>query len=305
MNDGVADPCYPATDDLLSVEDAITALLEAATPLSESEQLALAEATDRVLAREITSPIDVPGFDNSAMDGYALHTRDSEQARTGGLVINQRIPAGSTGLSLAPGSCARIFTGAPVPQGADTVVMQEVCRVEDDRLFLEQDPRAGGNIRPRGNDIAAGDSIIEAGSVLRAAQCGLAASVGVGQVEVVRRVRVAIFSTGDELVDPGQPLASGQIYNSNRYQMRSLLQALGCEVVDLGTVKDTFEATRQALLDGAGRADLVMTSGGVSVGEEDHVKSALQAVGELRLWRIRMKPGKPLKGGCWVKNYRL
>jgi len=297
MSAATPDCCFSNSADMLSVDEAIVALLQNVQPVTATEPLALMDAGNRVLATDITSTIDVPGFDNSAMDGYAFNSSDMERAQTEGLEITQRIPAGTTGTALQPGSAARIFTGAPVPAGVDTVAMQEICRIENNRMVLEKPVSAGANIRPRGNDIATGDTILERGSVLRAAQLGLAASVGIGSVEVYRTLKVAIFSTGDELVQPGTPLAAGQIYNSNRYQMSALLQAQGCEVIDLGTVPDTFEATRQALLEGQQQADMVMTSGGVSVGEEDHVKAALQSVGELTLWRIRMKPGKPLAFG--------
>lgn len=297
MSAATPDCCFSNSSDMLSVEDAIASLLQHAEPITETEHVDLIDAANRVLATNISSTIDVPGFDNSAMDGYAFSSSDMERAQAEGLEITQRIPAGTTGTPLQPGSAARIFTGAPVPEGVDTVAMQEICRIENKRMVLEKPVTAGANIRPRGNDIASGDTILESGSVLRAAQLGLAASVGVGSVDVYRTLKVAIFSTGDELVQPGTPLAAGQIYNSNRYQMHGLLQAQGCEVIDLGTVPDTFEATRQALLAGQEQADMVLTSGGVSVGEEDHVKAALESVGELTLWRIRMKPGKPLAFG--------
>ena len=297
MSAATPDCCFPNAADMLSVEDAIASLLQHAEPITETEQVDLIDAANRVLATNISSTIDVPGFDNSAMDGYAFSSSDMERAQAEGLEITQRIPAGTTGTPLQPGSAARIFTGAPVPEGVDTVAMQEICRIENNRMVLEKPVAAGANIRPRGNDIGTGDTILESGSVLRAAQLGLAASVGVGSVDVYRTLKIAIFSTGDELVQPGIPLAAGQIYNSNRYQMHGLLQAQGCEVIDLGTVPDTFEATRQALLAGQEQADMVLTSGGVSVGEEDHVKAALESVGELSLWRIRMKPGKPLAFG--------
>lgn len=292
-----SDACFEAATPLLGVEEAVAALLDDAQVMDRTEQAALADAHGRILAAPLRSPLDVPGFDNSAMDGFALHTRDLAQARVIGLPVSQRIPAGRTGTPLTAGTCARIFTGAAIPEGANAVAIQEVCRMEGERLFLDQELRAQENIRPRGNDIAAGTVILEAGAVLRAAQLGLAASVGVAVLTVYCKLRVAIFSTGDELVEPGTALAPGQIYNSNRYQLRALLEAQGCDVIDLGTVADTLADTRAALENAAAAADLIITSGGVSVGEEDHVKAALEAIGTLNLWRIRMKPGKPLAYG--------
>ena len=291
------DPCFDRQGIMLSVDQAIEQLLAQATAVAESERVDLALAAGRVLAQDLASPIDVPGFDNSAMDGYALHSHDFETARDAGLPVTQRITAGSVGEKLQPGCAARIFTGAPLPGGADSVVMQELCRVADDRVWIETVATAGANIRPRGNDIAAGSTVLARGTLLQAAHLGLAASVGIGTVEVLRRLRVSVFSTGDELVEPGKPLAPGQIYNSNRYQLNALLAAQGCEVIDLGSIADDFNTTRETLLQAAAQADLVMTTGGVSVGEEDHVKAALEAVGALHLWRIRMKPGKPLAFG--------
>ncbi len=291
------DACFEAATPMLGVEEAVAALLNDAQVMDRTEQVALVDAHGRILAAPVHSPLDVPGFDNSAMDGYALHTRDLAQAHSSGLPIAQRIPAGHIGTPLATGSCARIFTGAAIPEGANTVAIQEVCRVEGERLLLDQELRAQENIRPRGNDIASGTIILKAGTVLRAAQLGLAASVGIDTLTVYCKLRVAIFSTGDELVEPGVALAPGQIYNSNRYQLRALLETQGCNVIDLGTVADTLADTRTALENAAAVADLIITSGGVSVGEEDHVKAALEAIGTLNLWRIRMKPGKPLAFG--------
>ena len=297
MSGSASDPCCDHAAPMLDVDQAVAELLSHARPIGESERVELTDAAGRVLARDLTGAVDVPGFDNSAMDGYALHASDIETARSDGLAIVQRIPAGQVGEPLPEGAAARIFTGAPLPEGADTVAMQEHCRVQDGRLYLERAPAPGANVRPRGNDIAAGSTILRAGTLLKAAQLGLAASVGITGVEVLRRVRVAMFSTGNELVEPGHPLAPGQIYNSNRYQLTALLRAQGCTVVDQGKAVDSFEATRGMLLAGVEQADLVITTGGVSVGEEDYVKAALESVGRLTLWRIRMKPGKPLAFG--------
>lgn len=297
MSNTATDPCFSEQTTLLSVDEAIAALLDQANPLTGREQVTVFEASGRVLAEDIKSSINVPGFDNSAMDGYALNASDAALARTEGLEITQRIPAGSMGTRLTSKTCARIFTGAPVPEDANAVVIQEICRVENNRLFFDQAVSVGENIRPRGNDISEGACILKAGTVIGAAHTGLIASVGLADVPVYRKLKVAMFSSGDEIVEPGQPLQPGQIYNSNRPLMSALLQKQGCEVIDLGTIPDTFDATQETLLTAAEQADLVMSSGGVSVGEEDHIKAALESVGELNLWRIRMKPGKPLAFG--------
>jgi len=282
---------------MLGVEEAVTAMLEDAWPATRTRKVPLPDAGDRILAEPLVSPIDVPGFDNSAMDGYAFHTGDLDLARTQGLPLAGRIPAGATGTALEPGTCARIFTGAPVPAGANAVAIQEICHTADQRVYIEQEVAEGANIRPRGNDISTGDTLLERGTVLRAAHLGLAASVGFDQLRIFRKLRVAVFSTGDELVEPGRPLGPGQIYNSNRYLLHELLVGQGCKVIDLGAIPDVPDDTRNALVRAAARADLIITSGGVSVGEEDHVKAALESVGTLRLWRVRMKPGKPLAFG--------
>ena len=213
------------------------------------------------------------------------------------LRVTQRIAAGHPGQPLAPGSAARIFTGAPVPEGADAIVMQEASTAAGDRVTINEVPRPGAWIRRAGFDVRRGATILPAGRRLQPQDCGLAASIGVAQLPVVRRPRVAVFFTGDELVMPGEPLPPGRIYNSNRFVLRGLLERLGCEAIDLGIVPDDFERTRAAFVEAAGRADLIVTSGGVSVGEEDHVKPAVQAEGSLDLWQIAMKPGKPLAFG--------
>ena len=277
-------------------EDMRAALLAAATPLSTVEQVPTAEALGRVLAVDQISSLDVPPLDNSSMDGYALRCADVPAAGAR-LVVAQRIPAGSVGHTLAPGTAARIFTGAPIPHGADAVVMQELCSLDGDGVLIDHLPRPGEWIRRAGEDIARGAVVLTAGQRLGPQMLGLAASVGCATLPVFRRLRVALFSTGDELVMPGEPLPPGAIYNSTRYVLRGLLEALGCQVCDLGIVPDSLEATRAALRAAAGSNDLIITSGGVSVGEEDHVKPAVQAEGQLDLWLVAMKPGKPVAFG--------
>ena len=277
-------------------EDMRAALLAAATPLSTVEQVPTAEALGRVLAVDQISSLDVPPLDNSSMDGYALRCADVPNAGTR-LVVAQRIPAGSVGHTLAPGTAARIFTGAPIPHGADAVVMQELCSLDGDGVLIDHLPRPGEWIRRAGEDIARGAVVLTAGQRLGPQMLGLAASVGCATLPVFRRLRVALFSTGDELVMPGEPLPPGAIYNSNRYVLRGLLEALGCQVSDLGIVPDSLAATRAALREAAAGNDLILTSGGVSVGEEDHVKPAVEAEGRLDLWLVAMKPGKPVAFG--------
>lgn len=280
----------------LSVAAAIALLVAAARPITATETLATGAAHGRVLAAALVSPIDQPGWDYSAMDGYALCAADVP-AEGGWLPVSQRIAAGSPGAPLAPGSAARIFTGAPIPDGADTVVMQEVCVAEGDRVRFPENLTTGANIRRRGEDLTAGTPVISAGTVLGPAHLALAASVGAATLTVTRRPRVAVFASGDELVLPGLPLGPGQIYNSNRFLFHALLEALDCELVDLGICPDRLDATIATLRDGAGRADLVLASGGVSVGEEDHVKPAVEALGRLDLWQVAMRPGKPVAFG--------
>ena len=255
-----------------------------------------------MLAQDVVSLIDVPPQDNTSMDGYALRAADVREAGTL-LPLSQRIAAGHVGVPLAPGTAARIFTGAQVPAGADAIVMQEQCAaVGDDTVRIDTVPQAGQWIRRRGEDVRAGATVLAHGSRLTPQAQGLAATVGAGTLHVVRRPRVALFSTGDELVMPGsvapQNLPPGAIYNSNRYTLRGLLQAAGCEVTDLGIVPDRLDATRDALRAAARSNDLILTSGGVSVGEEDHIRPALSAEGRVELWQVAIKPGKPLAFGA-------
>ena len=289
-----ADCC--ASPGLLPVAQAIDAMLARARPVEESETIDLPDALGRVLAEDMVSAIDVPGYDNSAMDGYAVRSADCGQADTR-LPVSQRIPAGSTGTELKPGTAARIFTGAPLPPGADAVVMQEQCERDGDSVIVHPVVKALANVRRAGEDIAKGGVVLRAGQQLRPQELGLLASVGRASLPVWRKLKVAIFFTGDEIVTPGEPLRPGQIYNSNRYTLNGLLQKAGCEIIDLGIVPDTLAATREVLQKAAGMADLVMTSGGVSVGEEDYVRIALEQLGELNMWRIAMKPGKPVAFG--------
>lgn len=272
------------------------ALLAAAEPLADFEQVPTAEALGRVLARAQVSGLQVPPLDNSSMDGYAVCTADVA-APGARLRVGQRIPAGSVGHTLERGTAARIFTGAPIPHGADAVVMQELCAVEGGDVLINHVPRVGEWIRRAGEDIALGATVLAAGARLNPQMLGLAASVGCATLPVFRRLRVALFSTGDELVMPGEPLPPGAIYNSNRYVLRGLLEALGCQVCDLGIVPDSLEATRAALRAAAGSNDLIVTSGGVSMGEEDHIKPAVSAEGRLDSWLVAMKPGKPVAFG--------
>jgi len=285
---------------LMSVDEALAALEQSVVPLLESETVLLSEGLRRVLAEDVYSKVDVPPLANSAMDGYALKVSDFNSITSGKIEISQRIPAGSVGSALKVGTVARIFTGAPIPEGADAVVMQELCYADDEGPYVSIDAgmESGQNIRLAGEDIAVGDCVLKRGQVLCPQDLGLLASVGCAQIKVLRKLRVAVLFTGDELEQPGVTLEVGQIYNSNQYTLIGLLERLGCEVVNLGIVEDTLSSTVSALSEAASKADLVMTSGGVSVGEEDHVKAAVTSLGELDLWRIAVKPGKPLAFGC-------
>lgn len=281
---------------LKSPEEALELLLAGVKPVTEIEEVAIGEALGRVLAKPLASQVDVPPWDNSAMDGYAVNSADLV-GLTPRLPISQRIPAGASGSQLEAGTAARIFTGAPVPPGADTVVIQEVCTQDGDAVIIKEFPAAGANIRRAGEDARKGDLTLEPGIRLGPQHLGQAASVGIDKVPVYRRLKVALFSSGDELVMPGSPLGPGQIYNSNEFTLTGLLQGLGCEVINLGVVEDTFDATCEALSRAAAQADLVVTSGGVSVGEEDHIKPAVEKLGAIDMWKIAIRPGKPLAYG--------
>ena len=285
------------TSPLLSYDQALRQLTEGISPLGRVHERPLRDALGGILAESVESAIDVPGCAMSSMDGYAINTADLAGDGATRLPVSQRIPAGTAAVGLEPGSAARIFTGAPVPDGADAVIMQEQVETFDNGIRFSLRPPPGNNIRPAGNDIERGTTILQKGCRLRAQDIGLAASVGRQKMTVYQPVRGGMFFTGDELVEPGESLAAHKIYDSNRYTLHGLLTAMGCEIVDLGLVGDTLAETREAMQRAAGLADLVVTSGGVSVGEEDYVRVAIEQLGELRMWRIGIKPGKPLAYG--------
>jgi len=278
--------------ELQSVEAALAALLRDVTPTSP-ESCHCDQAAGRVLAKAIEARLDVPAFDNSAMDGFALHHRDAGNR----LNVSQRIAAGCPATPLAPGSCARIFTGGEIPPGADCVVMQERVEVDADMATIPPDIPAGENIRRRGRDVASGDALLPAGERLEAAALGHLAGQGITEVRVRQRPKVALLSTGDEIIDPGHPLAAGQIYNSNRPMLRRLVERFGAELTVVTSIPDDAAGTRETLSAAAKEADLVISTGGVSVGEEDHVKDALATLGQMDLWRLAIRPGKPLALG--------
>ena len=288
---------------LMSLDDALTHLLQSSVPVAETEWIATLDAAGRVLAEPLVSTINVPATDKSERDGWALRVRDLTEAHLAHsaprfLPISQRIPAGQPARPLEASTVARIFTGADLPDGADAVVMQEDAAESDAGVSFSDIPTGGHWIRRAGEDIGVGSVILPTGARLTPQATGLAAAVGAAALLVRRRLRVACFFTGDELVAPGQPLPPGAIYESNRFVLINLLRNLGCEVQDLGLIPDALDATRATLREAARHADLIVSSGGMSVGEEYHVKSAVQAEGKLALWQVAMKPGKPLALGA-------
>ena len=299
----------PARAPLKPLDLALAELLAHAVQLHGVESISTFDADGRVLAEDLRSALHVPPQDNSSMDGYAMRCADVPTA-SAVLSVSQRIPAGSAALPLQAGTAARIFTGAAIPAGADTVVMQEECETLPEKNGLQNGmaqirvnalPAVGQWIRRAGEDVTLGAVVLQKGERLTPASIGLAASIGMATLSVIRRPKVALFSTGDELVMPGEiapeNMPAGSIYNSNRFFLRAMLLRLGCEVTDLGIVPDNLDATKTALSNAAQAHDLILTSGGVSVGEEDHIKPAVQALGELNLWQIAIKPGKPFAYG--------
>tara|TARA_B100000470_G_scaffold95689_1_gene73898 strand:+ start:4447 stop:5709 length:1263 start_codon:yes stop_codon:yes gene_type:complete len=291
-------------DSLMSADDALAFLMDSAVASNQTETSSLDDSIGRILAIDIHSKINVPGFDNSAMDGYTIALDENNTSKTNqSFDVVDRITAGSIGNELKRGNAARIFTGAPIPKGANTVVMQEECQTSDDgsQITIKRAVELNENIRPTGNDILKDDVILTTGKKIEPQDISLAASVGIGELRVFKRLKVGVFFTGDELIEPGNSLSPGKIYNSNRYALVALLNKAGCDVINLGNIKDNLDSTCVALESLSSECDLIMTTGGVSVGEEDHVKPAVEKLGSLNLWKIKMKPGKPLAYGQ-VKN---
>jgi molybdopterin molybdotransferase len=276
-------------------DEALYALLSDVQVTTKTETINVADGLLRILAEDIVSAVNVPPHDNSQMDGYALHSYDLEHANT--FAVSQRIAAGTIGTELQPGTLARIFTGAPIPPGANQVVMQEDTEIVDGRVQVNVKAKPGDNIRKKGEDIRAGEVILKAGTRLRPQELGLISSIGIGHIQVYQPLKIATFTTGDELLEPGENPQEGKIYNANRYTLSGLIPQLGFDLIDLGRVADTLDATIEAMKKAAAIADVVMTTGGVSVGEEDHIKPALESLGEMHMWKVKMKPGKPIAYG--------
>jgi len=282
--------------DALRVDKALAAIRACLVPVTETETVAIRDALGRVLAQDIVPRINVPGHDNSAMDGYAVRfsdLREQTTLRQVGTAFAGKPFQGAVGA----GECVRVMTGAVMPQGADTVVVQEVCRAEQDRISIPAGQKSGQNVRAAGEDLKAGVAVLHPGHPVRAAELGLMASLGIADVKVMRRLRVAFFSTGDELVSIGAPLAQGQVYDSNRYTLHGMLAGLGVEIIDMGVVRDDPRKLEEAFAAAAAKADVIITTGGVSVGEADFVKQLMARLGEVLFWKIAMRPGRPMAFG--------
>ena len=295
----LSDDCFAFGGPLMAVDEAVAIIAARVTAVQETETVALIEADGRILARDVSAPLPLPPFTNSAVDGYAVGSGDLPLDAERAFAVTGRIPAGASAVrSIRPGEAVRIFTGAPMPEGADTVFMQEDVRVEaDGKVVLPAGLRPGANVRPAGEDIAIGSAALAAGRRLRPQDVALAAAFGLTGLEVRRRIRVAVFSTGDELVSPGASRGPGQLFDSNRFMLMALLGRLGCAVSDLGILRDDRSSLAQALRTAADAHDLLLTTGGVSTGEEDHVKAGVESVGTLVLWRMAIKPGRPVAMG--------
>ena len=295
----LSDDCFAFGGPMMSVDEAVGIIAARVTAVQDVETVSLTEADGRVLAKDISAPLPLPPFTNSAVDGYAVSSRDLPKEKERTFPLTGRVQAGASAIeAIKPGHAVRIFTGAPMPQGADTVFMQEDVRIESDgRVVLPAGLRPGANVRPAGEDVAAGHSALAAGRRLRPQDVALSAAFGLTNIEVIRRIRVAVFSTGNELVSPGGSRAMSQLFVSNRFMLMAMLRRLGCEVSDLGILRDDRASLAQALKTAAGAHDLILTTGGVSTGEEDHVKAGVESVGKLVLWRMAIKPGRPVAMG--------
>jgi molybdopterin molybdotransferase len=294
----LSDDCFAFNGPLLPVADAERLIGEGVTPVSGSEKVPLREAVGRVVAADIVAPFHLPPFDNSAVDGYAVRPEDLDGERERRLVVIDRVAAGHAGTrQLKPGEAVRIFTGAPIPPGADTVFMQEDCRLDGDHVVVPPGLQRGANRRLAGEDICAGAVALRAGRRLNAADVALAAALGLSALDVRRRVRVALFSTGDEIAEPGSPLADAALYDSNRYLLLELIRRFGGAVTDLGILRDEPKALARAITAAADSHDLVLTSGGVSTGEADYVRGVIESMGRIVFWRVAIKPGRPVAMG--------
>jgi molybdopterin molybdotransferase len=294
----LSDDCFAFGGPMMSVDDAVAIIAARVTPVRETEFVALHEADGRILARDVAAPLPLPPFTNSAVDGYAVASRDLPPTGERAFAVSGRVQAGqaarNTGRS---GEAIRIFTGAPMPEGADTVFMQEDVRVVQGEVVVPAGLKPGANVRPAGEDIPLGQVALVAGRRLRPQDIALAAAFGLTRLEVSRRIRVAVFSTGNELASPGMPRGPAQLFDSNRFMLAAMLRRLGCEVGDFGIMRDERALLAEALIKQAADHDLILTSGGVSTGEEDHVRSSVESVGSLVLWRMAIKPGRPVAMG--------
>lgn len=295
----LSDDCFAFGGPMMSVDEAVSIIGSRIDAVTDTEWVDLAEADGRILATDIKAPLALPPFTNSAVDGYAVRGADLPRETEQAFPIAGRIQAGaSASAAIAAGEAVRIFTGAPMPAGADTVFMQEDVRVDAaGKVVLPPGLKAGANVRPAGEDTPAGHSALLAGRQLRPQDIALIAAFGLTRIEVKRRLRIAVFSTGNEVVSPGAPRGAAQLFDSNRFMMTAMLKRLGCEVSDLGILRDDRTSLASALKEAAGSHDLILTSGGVSTGEEDHVKAAVESVGTLVLWRMAIKPGRPVAMG--------
>ncbi len=293
----LSDDCFAFGGPMMSVDEAVGLIAARVTPVVDVEAVTLSRADGRVLAHDILAPLPLPPFTNSAVDGYAVASSDLPQEERAFPVAGRVQAGGASHAPVRPGQAIRIFTGAPMPDGADTVFMQEDVRVDGDKVVLPAGLKPGANVRPAGEDIPAGTAALKAGQRLRPQDVALAAAFGLTQIDVVRRLRVAVFSTGNELASPGEARAAAQLFDSNRFMLMAMLARLGCEVSDLGIIRDDRAVLARALQDVAGTNDLILTTGGVSTGEEDHVKASVESVGRLVLWRMAIKPGRPVAMG--------